>query len=278
MMRLTLLLPMLLAAGDRLPPAQMEQYIAAYQSILGLPEKPEIEKYLRENVPAEWGNPETRKQIREVIEIGEKLRTMPAAQREAVCLNLQFRALEAGRKRAAAGDESSRWLVEQYDRAHPPIGPAVKPGAMPLTRATANGYLELRAFLGQPWGGSDREKAIAALAKEYAGLPEAAQLQIQRALPMLAAVKWRWEGLSAEDRDNVKLNLRMQFAPTVEDRVYLGELQLKIQQGLARNQALMLQKSWNNFMGNMETVYGYRRWNPVTNRYDESRGMPTTMR
>jgi hypothetical protein len=149
---------------------------------------------------------------------------------------------------------------------------------MPLTRAAANGYLELRAFLGQPWGGSDREKAIAALAKEYAGLPEAAQLQVQRGLPMLAAVKWRWEGLSVEDRENVKLNLRLQFAPTLEDQVYLGELRLKMQQGLARNQALLLQKSWNNFMGNMETVYGYRRWNPATNRYDESQGMTTTLR
>jgi hypothetical protein len=261
------------AAAEPLTELVEKQFLAGLHLVLDIGPSPEFDARMRNAIRKGWDQENVRKDVESLLKFSEGLQPMTPLEREAATWMARAAMLAKVRQAAANGDADCKLAVELYDRAHPPIAP----GMMPLTRETAGAYIDLLTFIGSERVAAGREASIQSLVNEYPKANAEIQMEVQRSPGVLAAVRARWDRLSEADRANAKRSLRMRYAPTAEDRAFLSQMQAQIRMGLAHNQAQMLQKSWNNFMGNMETVYGYKRWNPVTNRYDTWNGMTTTM-
>jgi hypothetical protein len=269
----SLLLIVAMATADAsLPESAIQSFVDTTRYVFGLPDRPDVDHYLRESVVKHWQKPDGQKNIASVLKLSEDLKGMPAAQRDAVRYLVRSSALADQRKKATEGDPDAMWLIREFDQAHPPIAK----GDPPLTREIVDAYVELLRTVEHPKAPKDdgaKEHLVRKLANEYPSLPATAQQQVQRLPLIMAAVRWQMPSMDPEQQARLKQGLRMHYAPTSEDRAIMQQMQ----RGMASLQQKMIQQSWNSFMGNMENIYGSSRWNPATGRYDVNPGMRTTI-
>jgi hypothetical protein len=186
--------------------------------------------------------------------------------------------LRSLRRAADSGESDSRWLLNAYYAANPPIAPGRSDG-LPLVRAVVDARLELDAFLQReifrkPRPELDaraRDAACRLAAARYAAMTAEEQIALARSPGELAQTRGQWARMGTPLRTMVRLN--MGAAVTPEER---SEMQMALGQGPGGAQAQMLQRSLAHMRETSEIVMGRgTTWNPSAGRWEQHGGVVT---
>jgi hypothetical protein len=176
--------------------------------------------------------------------------------------------------------EDSKWYLQNYYAAHPPLLLA----DIPLIKETADDLIDFETFKNKTLKRlpvkavtqSQRDSAYAQLTAAWKKFSAAKKKEIMLGASRLALIQHGWKSLSALDKIDLKLRyVGRQYVSDAEYRQY--------QQALAKLWAETRSTQWQlvqnelNFMKKSTDLIMSRgtRWNPATNRYEQEGGVVT---
>jgi hypothetical protein len=186
--------------------------------------------------------------------------------------------LRSLKQSADKGEEDSRWLLNAYYAANPPIAPGASDG-LPLVRAVVDARLELDAFLQREVFRQQapeldqraRDAAYRLAAERYASLSGEQQIALATSAGELAQTRGQWKRMGQELRTMVRANMGAKVTPEEQAAV-----QMALGQGPNGAQAKMLQSSLNHMRETTDIVIGRgTTWNPATGRWEQHGGVVT---
>jgi hypothetical protein len=179
----------------------------------------------------------------------------------------------------AAKREDSKWFLETYYAAHPPL---IKEG-IPFIRETADALLDGEYFINKTLKGKSvaritteqRELAYVELARQWQQFDADTRKQIMTGASQMSLVFYRWNQLSAAERAGVKMKYVGENYLSPAERNALQQASLAGRSnptshlGLIGNELEQMKKTTDLIMGR-----GIR-WDPSRNRYVQDGGIVT---
>jgi hypothetical protein len=235
---------------------------------------------LRAQVHAYWrdGDRDAQRVVISSLTMWQQLRDAPPDVRAATLAQTRPAVLVELQKDAAAGGAHSRWLYEQFLRAHPPLAHG-HPDSVPLTRDMVDASLDWEHFMtstvlnrpASPPTPETRRAAYSAAARAYAGLTTAQQLELAQKSGRLALERGQWERMDPPLRAFVRSQLGGNL--TLVDQQALAQLR-QLQSGggsmaLLQSQLDHMKQSSDIIMGRGTT------WNGTLGRWEQQGGIVT---
>lgn len=170
----------------------------------------------------------------------------------------------------------SRWLFEQYLKAHPSLAPG-KPGSVPLSRQMVDAALDLEEFIQgevlrkRPAShAAGRAFAYQAAARAYSSLTVEQQLDVARKPGQLAMERGQWNRMGPQLRAMVRAAMGGNLSP--EDQQLVAEFQ-----NMGRNHAnAVLGAELSSMRQNSDLIMGRgTTWNSTLGRWEQHGGIKT---
>ncbi|XVJ65285.1 MAG: hypothetical protein HEQ40_03615 [Lacibacter sp.] len=179
--------------------------------------------------------------------------------------------------------EDSRWYLQTYLAAHPPL----ITGKIPFVKETADALLDCEFFINKELKSmkvtvlskEQREAAYKELSAQWLSLDSEKKKAIMRGVSNMGMVAWRWAKMSNLDKIFVKAQyVGEQYLTQAERNAYqkaIAQTNSQLQQlhgqqwGLIQNELNFMKQSTDIIMGR-----GIR-WDPSRNRYVQDGGIVT---
>lgn len=179
--------------------------------------------------------------------------------------------------------EDSRWYLQNYLAAHPPL----IAGEIPFIKETANALLDCELFINKELKSmkvkalskEQREAAYKELSAHWLSLDSEKKKTLMRGVSNMGLVAWRWTKMSYLDKIFVKAQyVGEQYLTQAERNAYqkaIAQTNSQMQQlhgqqrGLIQNELNFMKQSTDIIMGR-----GIR-WDPSRNRYVQDGGIVT---
>ncbi len=219
----------------------------------------------------------------QTVQAGEKIMQMPQQEREAFVKLLLPKAMEVVRKEAQRGAADSRWLLDAYYEAHPPLAK----GNPPLVREMIEAYIESERWHAvhifrqktPPLNEKTRAAIYKMLIENYPKLSAEKQRAMAEMPGMIATIKLRWSRMSAEERLMMRANVGGDRVLTVQERMMVAQLQQQMNQMMRSHALRMMTDELNHIRANQQLIMGSAPyWNPSTQRWEQIGGIVTEFR
>jgi hypothetical protein len=219
----------------------------------------------------------------QTIQAGEKIMQMPVQEREAFVKLLLPKAMEVVRKEAQRGAEDSKWLLNAYYAAHPPLAK----GNPPLVRDMVEAYIESERWHAvnifkqktPPLNEKTRAAIYKMLIENYPKLPAEKQRAMAELPGMIATIKLRWSRMSAEERLMMRANVGGDKVLTAQERMMVAQFQQQMNQMVRSHSLRMMTDELNHMRANQQLIMGSAPyWNPSTQRWEQIGGIVTEFR
>lgn len=175
--------------------------------------------------------------------------------------------------------EDSRWFLQNYFAAHPPL----MNDGIPFTRETADALLDSEYFINKTLKGrsvqlittEQRQLAYVELAKQWKQFDTDTRKQIMTGVSQMSLVFYRWNQLSPAEKAAVKIKyvgekyLSASERNAIQQSSLAGASNQASHWGLIRNELDQMKKTTDIIMGR-----GIR-WDPSRNRYVQDGGIVT---
>jgi hypothetical protein len=264
----TLFLRTIAVAAPPLTEDIHRDFQAAVYDALGIPRKGYIDTALRQWRVDAWQQQNTGEieGTLFIVKSWRDIQRMPEPQRTGAQALLRISMVQTFRQNAAT-DPVVQTLVALYDQAHP----ALAPGNPPLTRESANAWVDL-ILLAKTGGfeisSADREQGIRMIAQQYGQADSPRQLLVFQSIYFVAKLKAEWPTMSVQARQDWRATLRNIFEPQAAD----GQVQHMLNQHSFR----MMQNQLNFMKQNTDTIMGSPPYfDPSCNCYKQRGGIVT---
>jgi hypothetical protein len=241
---------------------------AAVYDALGIPRKGYIDAALRQWRVDAWQQQNTGEieGTLFIVKNWRNIQQMPEPQRTGARALLRISIVQTFRQNAGT-DPVVQTLVALYDQAHP----ALAPGNPPLTRESANAWVDL-ILLAKTGNfettSADRERGIQMIAQQYGQADAERQLLVFQSIYFMAKLKAEWPTMSVQARRDWRAALRNIFEPPAAG----GEVQHMLNQHSFR----MMQNQLNFMKQNTDTIMGSPPYfDPSCNCYKQRGGIVT---
>jgi hypothetical protein len=176
--------------------------------------------------------------------------------------------------------EDSKWYLQNYYAAHPPLLQA----DIPLVKETADDLIDFEFFKNRTLKGLavkaitplQRDSAYAQLAAAWKTFSAAKKKEIMIGASRLALIQYGWKNLGSLDKIDLKLRyVGRKYVSDAEYRQYQQAL-AKLSSGNRSSQWQLVQNELD-FMKKSTDIIMSRgtRWNPAANRYEQEGGVVT---
>ena len=212
------------------------------------------------------------------LKYAEQLNSMPAEELRATLVQTRS-SLIINLLEDATHAEDSRWYLQNYLAAHPPL----VAGEIPFIKETADALIDCEFFINRDLKGmkvtsltkEQRQAAYKDLGKEWVTFDAEKKKKIMLGVSEMQLIFYRWNKMDALGKANLKLQ-------------YVGEQYLSANEKAALRSAIaqsnqlrsqqwgMLQSQLNHMKESTDIIMGRGiRWDPSRNRYVQDGGVVT---
>lgn len=260
--------------------SMLETHAQLVQQLLDLRYQPEQKEKHFQFVKNYWvrKDPKGIQAVLGNLEYYEQLQGLPAAERAATMLQLRS-ALILNLTEDAKRAEDSRWYLQNYYAAHPPL----VPGPLPFLKETADALMDCEQFIQRELKGrpvkslspEQRKAGYEELSKVWKTLDREKQKATLLGASRMSLIFYRWKQMGPLERAGIKQQYVGDAYLTTAEKQALARAaaaasQLRGQQwDLLRNELNFMKQSTDIIMSQGT------RWNPATNRYEQIGGIVT---
>jgi hypothetical protein len=175
--------------------------------------------------------------------------------------------------------EDSRWYLQNYLAAHPPL----VAGDIPFIKETADALVDCEYFINRDLKGmkvtaltkEQRQAAYKDLGKEWGTFDAGKKKKIMLGVSQMQLIFYRWNKMDALGKANIKLQYVGEQYLTANDKTALRNVRAQNSQ-LRSQQWGMLQNQLNHMKESTDIIMGRGiRWDPSRNRYVQDGGVVT---
>lgn len=212
------------------------------------------------------------------LQYAEQLYCMPAEELRASLLQTRS-SLIINLIEDATYAEDSRWYLQNYLAAHPPL----VAGDIPFIKETADALIDCEFFINRDLKGmkvtpltkEQREAAYKELGKQWIVFDAEKKKKIMLCLSQMQLIFYRWNKMDVLGKANIKLQYVGEQHLSVSEKTALRNAMAQNNQ-LKSQQWGMLQNQLNHMKESTDIIMGRGiRWDPSRNRYVQDGGVVT---
>lgn len=213
------------------------------------------------------------------LQFAEELNQLPQDERAATISQLRS-TLIINLIEDAGKALDSRWYLDNYFTAHPPL----LQGDIPFITETADALIdaeyfinrELKGIATQPLTAAQRSVARKQLTAAWPGFDYDTKKQIMNGISKLSLVALRWKKIPPSERIALKVQYAGEQYLTNTERSVYQQAMLQQRQSAMSNQWGVIQQEMNFMKQSTDIIMGRGiKWNPSANRYEQEGGIVT---
>lgn len=213
------------------------------------------------------------------LQFAEELNQLPQDERAATISQLRS-TLIINLIEDAGKAQDSRWYLDNYFAAHPPL----LQGDIPFITETADALIdaeyfinrELKGIATQPLTAAQRSVARKQLTAAWPGFDYDTKKQIMNGISKLSLVALRWKKIPPSERIALKVQYAGEQYLTNTERSVYQQAMLQQRQSAMSNQWGVIQQEMNFMKQSTDIIMGRGiKWNPSANRYEQEGGIVT---
>jgi hypothetical protein len=260
--------------------SMMEQHAQLVQQLLDITYTPQQKATHFQLIKNYWIQNDYKgmQNIESNLQYAEQLYRLPADELKATFLQTRS-SLIINLIEDAKQAEDSRWYLQNYLAAHPPL----MAGDIPFIKETADALIDCEFFINRDLKGmkvtaltkEQRQAAYKDLGKEWLTLEADKKKKIMLGVSQMQLIFYRWNKTDALGKANIKLQYVGQQYLSANEKTALRNAAAQSNQ-LRNQQWGMLQNQLNQMKESTDIIMGRGiRWDPSRNRYVQDGGVVT---
>lgn len=260
--------------------SMMERHAQLVQQLLGINYTPQDKQKHFQLIKNYWIQNDYKgmRNIESNLQYAEQLNSMPAEELKATLLQTRS-SLIINLIEDATHAEDSRWYLQNYLAAHPPL----VAGDIPFIKETAGALIDCEFFINRDLKGmkvtpltkEQREAAYKELGKQWITFDAGKKKKIMLGVSQMQLIFYRWNRMDALAKAKIKLQY-------VGDKYLSNNEKAALTNAMAQNNQLksqqwgMLQNQLHHMKESTDIIMGRGiRWDPSRNRYVQDGGVVT---